>query len=239
MATFYLVAVALLLTASHGTSSSCVCPALYRPVCCKTWAGSTTLSNSCQCDCAGGTVTSEGSCPKLPVPCICGLLYSPVCCQTGETFASKGNPCECRCGGGKMVEDKKCVSEPSCICTAQFDPVCCKVNGMLMTKSNNCVCTCAGGIQISKGECRSTPSAPPSPTATPFPTATPAPAPACAKCSRHARPVCCFTKRRHIRLVSKNPCSCRCRGGLPKRLSLCRRPKCLCTRIYRPVCCKL
>lgn len=48
---------------------SCICPAVYSPVCCRKGGNTYTASNSCECTCRNGATVVDGD---------CGLTFRPV-----------------------------------------------------------------------------------------------------------------------------------------------------------------
>ena len=74
----------------------CICPALYRPVCC---GGDRTYSNSCEAQCCGFNAVdcTPGACPAktCKLDCICPAIALPVCCEGVEY----PNQCRANCCG--------------------------------------------------------------------------------------------------------------------------------------------
>lgn len=110
-----------------GAGQSCICPAIYSPVC---GAYCRQYSNSCEAGCAGVAVVSDNRCStgaliptlsEFPAPldtsfstgkrklqaaaregCICPALFKPVCSADGRQY---GNSCEAGCAGVAVVTD--------------------------------------------------------------------------------------------------------------------------------------
>lgn len=142
----------------------CPCSKILRPVECEisiyrwgfTRTGSYTASNSCVCECSGGTPAT------IPDPLICPAVIDPVCCRSGNKDTTTQNSCICSGDGGSVISKGPCVVAPPVedpvskpeVCAAVFDPVCCNVDGVRETKSNDCICKQAGGMVLTKGECK-------------------------------------------------------------------------------------
>lgn len=122
------------------SSSGCLCPALYEPVCCKNkvTGEAFTASNDACCQCEG-EVLSDGECseedmeigvsPTMPElgtemetpevdseaskPVACGFVLKPVCCYN-EGTGWQGmvvNECVCVRDGGKVVGEGSCEKQ--------------------------------------------------------------------------------------------------------------------------------
>ncbi|XP_022303743.1 uncharacterized protein LOC111111211 [Crassostrea virginica] len=84
---------ASLFVGGHLQNPSCICPAVYDPVC---GYDGMTYSNSCQASCSNVPVRCDGECPCTQNTCFCGFIYAPVCGWNGITYP---NSCTARCSG--------------------------------------------------------------------------------------------------------------------------------------------
>jgi len=83
------------------TSSSCICPAVFDPVC---GSNNQTYSNNCQASCAGVDVGCEGQCP-CGSDCVCIEVFQPVCGNDGQTYS---NSCKAACAGVSVGCEGEC-----------------------------------------------------------------------------------------------------------------------------------
>lgn len=92
--------------------SSCYCPSVRRPVCCKSSTGLKTAASSCVCRCESqGTVVADAPCCKhqINATCKCPKARKPTCCHRVDgSFSLESNPCRCDCVGGKVTSRGKC-----------------------------------------------------------------------------------------------------------------------------------
>lgn len=92
--------------------SSCHCPSVRRPVCCKSSTGLKTAANSCVCRCESqGTVVADAPCCKhqINATCKCPKVRKPTCCHRVDgSFSLESNPCRCDCVGGNVTTTFKC-----------------------------------------------------------------------------------------------------------------------------------
>lgn len=202
---------AVIILAQIHVASSCGCIQVYDPVCCLTSKDGTveTKSNTCTCECSGGSVWFKGEC-RDPADCFCPLVFDPVCCKlpSGEQV-TEGNSCQCGCRNGIVLGvEGGCNNPQNCICPAIFAPVCCKLpSGQLETTSNSCQCACENGTVYGDGPCVGPSMAP---------TVTPSPSPQvdmpCKSCPKRFNPVCCVSKSGKYS-IKRNPCSCTCKNN--------------------------
>lgn len=89
---------------SRNSSTPCVCPEIYKPVCCRleldeilfaTW----TTVNECECECDKGNVLFPYECstPPTAIDVLCTREIDPTCCHLDNldiTFTAD-NPCMC------------------------------------------------------------------------------------------------------------------------------------------------
>ncbi len=100
---------------------SCVCIALFDPVCCAVNLGgfatiTRTAGNSCECGCLRGRELFKGECHKPPRSKIfCNKALFPTCCYAPKfdlTYTA-GNVCECtKQAFGVVVDRKLCGLKP-------------------------------------------------------------------------------------------------------------------------------
>ncbi len=94
--------------APQQAEASCICPAIYMPVC---GANGKTYSNSCKANCEKVRVKCKGKCPCRPEACICPKNYAPVCGVNGKTY---GNACGARCAKVRVKCNGKCPCKKPC-----------------------------------------------------------------------------------------------------------------------------
>merc|ERR1712128_295910 len=85
--------------ANTTTEPSCICPAVFLPVC---GADGQTYSNTCTAACGGSKVACEGECPCTTTEpsCSCIEIFDPVCGADGETYS---NSCKAACAGSEVT----------------------------------------------------------------------------------------------------------------------------------------
>jgi len=90
--------------ANTTTEPSCICPAVFSPVC---GADGQTYSNICTAACGGSKVACEGECPCTTTEpsCSCIEIFDPVCGADGETYS---NSCKAACAGSEVACQGDC-----------------------------------------------------------------------------------------------------------------------------------
>jgi len=87
--------------ANTTTEPSCICPAVFSPVC---GADGQTYSNTCTAACGGSKVACEGECPctntTTEPSCSCIEIFDPVCGADGQTYS---NSCKAACAGSEVA----------------------------------------------------------------------------------------------------------------------------------------
>merc|ERR1711892_1367015 len=86
--------------ANTTTEPSCICPAVFSPVC---GADGQTYSSACKASCGGNKVACEGECPCTSCSCI--EIFAPVCGADGETHS---NSCKAACAGSEVTCQGEC-----------------------------------------------------------------------------------------------------------------------------------
>ena len=86
----------------------CICTRELSPVCCKRGNTTVTETNTCNCRCGGGTVSSLGACEPPRSVCACPKVLRRVCCLVDGTTSTKDNSCECGCSKGEVVSEGSC-----------------------------------------------------------------------------------------------------------------------------------
>ena len=86
--------------APSTAQSSCPCPKIFLPVCCRTNNSlyPETKPNACRCACAGGTVLFQRRCTQPPRKIVpCPRILAPTCCflRKYPMVFSALNECDC------------------------------------------------------------------------------------------------------------------------------------------------
>jgi hypothetical protein len=91
-------------------TSSCLCPAVYQPVCVQTPTGIVEYSNSCFAECDGYTQNDFVDCSSTSCPC--PTNFDPVCVQTANGIVQFDNACRAECQGFTSADFVSCSNTP-------------------------------------------------------------------------------------------------------------------------------
>lgn len=90
-------------------TTSCICPAVYEPVCVWTGNGVVTYSNACHAECDGYDQNDFVDCSSS---CPCPANFDPVCVQTSAGVVQYDNACRAECDGFTSADFIECGVAP-------------------------------------------------------------------------------------------------------------------------------
>ncbi|MBK7872748.1 MAG: PKD domain-containing protein [Saprospiraceae bacterium] len=194
--------------------STCVCPAVYDPVCVVVNGDTITFGNACEAACRGFGEGDFVEC-RNDGGCVCPEYYDPVCVVVNGDTLTYSNICFATCAGFDSTDIIQCQPN-ACLCPPVYDPVCVMLaDGNIRPFDNKCFALCNGFKESDIVPCDTS---------------------GCA-CPLIYDPVC--VANNGDTLTYSNRCFAICAGVDPADIVQCQPNACICPPVYDPVCIKL
>ncbi|MDX1943426.1 MAG: PKD domain-containing protein, partial [Saprospiraceae bacterium] len=193
--------------------STCVCPAVYDPVCVVVNSDTITFGNACEAACRGFGEGDFVEC-RNDGGCVCPEYYDPVCVVVNGDTLTYSNICFAACAGFDSTDIIQCQPN-ACLCPPIYDPICIKLSdGVIIQYNSRCEALCNGFKESDFVPCDSS---------------------NCECPTDEYNPVCVILPDGTVKeFVS--PCYAMCAGYTPNDFILCDSSDCACPLIYNPVC---